>query len=117
MYSAVAQKSRNRTNPYLINDIMESSQEKLLLKLYDFAITNCRRKNIEKTNKALNELIFGLRFDNEEVEKISTGLFQLYNYCKDEMRKRNFEIVEKILTELKESWVEIFTKEKSKISE
>jgi hypothetical protein len=33
------------------------------------------------------------------------------------MRKRNFEIVERILTELKESWVEIFTKGKSNISE
>lgn len=116
MYSAVAQKSRNRTNPYLVNEIMESSQEKLLIKLYDFAITNCKRQNIEKTNKALNELIFGLRFDTEEVEKISTGLFQLYSYCKDEMRKRNFSMVEKILTELKESWVEILTK-KNDVSE
>lgn len=104
MHPSLAVKSRNRMNPYLINDIMESSQEKLLLKLYDFAITNCRLHNIEKTNKALNELIFGLRFDNEEVEKISTGLFQLYRFCKDEMRKRNFGTVEKILSELKESW-------------
>lgn len=105
MYSSVAAKSRNRANPYLVNDIMESSQEKLLIKLYDFALTNCRLHNIEKTNKALNELIFGLRFD-EEYEKISSGLFQLYNFCKDQMRKRNFSIVEKILSELKETWVD-----------
>ncbi len=106
MYSSLATKSRNRANPYLVNDIMESSQEKLLIKLYDFAITNCRLQNIEKTNKALNELIFGLRFDKEEFEKISSGLFQLYNFCKDQTRKRNFSIVEKILSELKESWTE-----------
>ncbi|MCZ7603303.1 MAG: flagellar protein FliS [Melioribacteraceae bacterium] len=104
MYSSLSAKSRNRANPYLVNDIMESSQEKLLLKLYDFAITNCRLHNIEKTNKALNELIFGLRFDETELEKISSGLFQLYNFCKDQMRKHNYEIVEKILSELKETW-------------
>jgi flagellin-specific chaperone FliS len=106
MHSSVSARSRNRANPYLVNDIMESSQEKLLIKLYDFAITNCRLQNIEKTNKALNELIFGLRFDKEEYEKISSGLFQLYNFCKDQMRKRNFSIVEKILSELKETWTE-----------
>lgn len=51
MYSALAHKSRNRTNPYLVNDIMESSQEKLLLKLYDFAITNCAGKTLRKQTK------------------------------------------------------------------
>ena len=106
MYSSLAQKSKNRANAYLVNDIMESSQEKLLIRLYDFAITNCRLHNIEKTNKALNELIFGLRFDEEQFEKISSGLFQLYNFCKDQMRKHNYAIVEKILLELKETWVQ-----------
>ncbi len=106
MYSSMQSRTGNRANPYLVNEVRESSQEKLLVKLYDFAITNCRRKSIEKTNKALDELIFGLRFDEEELEKISSGLFQLYNFCKDQMRKRNYDIVEKILTELKETWLD-----------
>jgi len=106
MYSSLSYKSGNKANPYLVNEIRESSQEKLLLKLYDFTIVSCRRQNIEKTNKALDELIFGLRFDEEELENISTGLFQLYNFCKDQMRKRKFDIVERILTELKQTWVE-----------
>lgn len=112
MYSAMQNRSGNRANPYLVNEVMESSQEKLLVKLYEFAIVSCRRHNIEKTNKALDELIFGLRFDEEELEKISTGLFQLYNFCKDQMRKRNYEIVEKILIELKETWVEALKSQK-----
>lgn len=105
MYSSTAARARNRANAYLVNEIRESSQEKLLVKLYDFAIANCRQHNIERTNKALNELIFGLRFDETEVEKISSGLFRLYNFCKDQMRKRNYKIVEKILSELKETWL------------
>ncbi len=112
MYSSVASRPRNRANAYLVNEIRESSQEKLLVKLYDFAIANCRQHNIEKTNKALNELIFGLRFDEAELEKISTGLFQLYNFCKDQMRKRNFDIVERILSELKDTWVVVLEAKK-----
>lgn len=106
MYSSLSYRSGNKANPYLVNEIRESSQEKLLVKLYDFAIMSCRREDIEKTNKALDELIFGLRFDEEELEKISTGLYQLYDFCKDQMRKRKYKIVEKILTELKQTWVE-----------
>lgn len=111
MYSAHALKTKKRANAYLVNEIMESSQEKLLLKLYDFAITNCRLRNIEKTNKALNELIFGLRFDDAELENISTGLYQLYDFCKDQVRKRNYDIVERILSELKESWMQALKKQ------
>lgn len=106
MYSALSYKSGNKLNPYLVNEIRESSQEKLLLKLYEFAIMSCRRQDIEKTNKALDELIFGLRFDEQELENISTGLFRLYNFCKEQMRKREYGIVEKILTELKSTWVD-----------
>lgn len=108
MYSSVAAKTSNRKNPYLRNDIIESSQEKLLLKVYDYALSNCKQKNIEKTNKAINELIFGLRFDEEKLENISAGLFRLYNFCKDQMRKRNYDLTYKILSELRESWVEAF---------
>lgn len=114
MYSSMQYRSGSKANPYLVNEVMESSQEKLLVKLYEFAIVNCRRHDIEKTNKALDELIFGLRFDEEELEKISSGLFQLYNYCKDQMRKRNYEIVEKILVELKETWVNALKTQKQK---
>ena len=109
MYSSPSLKNRsNRANAYLVNAVMESSQEELLLKLYDFALTNCQLKNIEKTNKALNELIFALRFDTEELENISEGLYKLYDYCKDQMRKRNYDIVYKILSGLREQWAEVF---------
>jgi flagellar protein FliS len=91
---------------------MSSTQEKLLLKVYDYAITNCRLHNLEKTNKAIRQLISGLKFDDEnsEVNNFSIGIYRLYMYCQDQMRKKNYEVVERILTELRESWTQTFKK-------
>jgi len=36
----------------------------------------------------------------------------LYQFCQDQMRKGKNEIVEKILMELRVSWLDIFSKEK-----
>lgn len=100
--------SSNRANAYLVNEILNASPQKLLLKVYDFAIAQCRNENIEKTNKAIAELINALRFDNEEANEISMGLKRLYEFCQDQMRKRNYDIVLKIMTELRETWIKAF---------
>ena len=101
-------RNNNQMNSYLVKEIMEASPQQLLIKVYDFAIVNCQRQNIEKTNKALQELINALRFDGDDVREISIGLLKLYQFCQEEMRNRNFEIVLKILTDLRESWRNAF---------
>ncbi|MBK7104466.1 MAG: flagellar protein FliS [Ignavibacteriae bacterium] len=98
----------NRANAYLVNEILNASPQKLLLKVYDFAIAQCKNENLEKTNKALAELINALRFDNVEANEISMGLKRLYEFCQDQMRKKNYDIVFKILTELRETWIKAF---------
>lgn len=98
----------NRANAYLAKEILESSPQKLLLKVYDFAIVNCKAGNMEKTNKALNELINALRFDDEKAKNVSIGLLKLYQFCQEQMRQGDTDIVYKILTELKEAWLTIF---------
>ena len=98
----------SRANAYLANEILDASPEKLLLKIYDFAIAHCKNKNLEKTNKALMTLITGLRFDDEESAEISIGLKRLYEFCQDQMRQKNYDIVEKILVELRTTWVSAF---------
>jgi flagellar protein FliS len=112
MHPALARKQNSGVNQYLVNDIMSSTQEKLLLKVYDYAITNCRLHNLEKTNKAIRQLISGLKFDDEnsDVNNFSIGIYRLYMYCQDQMRKKNYEVVERILTELRESWTQTFKK-------
>ncbi|MEE9432451.1 MAG: flagellar protein FliS [Melioribacteraceae bacterium] len=97
--------NKNRASAYLANDILDASPQKLLIKIYDFAIAQSKNENLEKTNKALMELISALRFDNEEVSEISLGLKKLYEFCQDQMRKQNYDIVVEILTDLRKTWV------------
>lgn len=74
----------------------------LLLKVYDFTILNCKKNDVTKASKGLVELISALNFDYEE---ISLGLFRLYQYCMDKIKKGEFDEVVLILQDLRESWV------------
>jgi len=75
----------------------------LLIKVYDYAILNCKKKNMEKASKAIVELISALNFDHQEV---SMGLFRLYQYCLDRIKQGEFEESVRILEGLKESWAQ-----------
>ena len=103
--AAVLQKSK--INPYLANQILNASPEQLLIKIFDFAVINSEKKDMIKTNNAVQELIGLLRFDDESYKDLSINLIRLYQYCQDQARKNNFDIVTKILTELRESWLQI----------
>ncbi len=100
--------NKNKLNPYLIKEIIEATPQQLLIKIYDFAIVNCQRQNLEKTNAALQQLINALSFETEEVKDISIGFLKLYLYCQNQMRKKNYDEVIKILTELRDEWMKAF---------
>jgi len=108
MYNLNTSLTQKRLNQYIVKEIMEATPQQLLIKIYDFAILNSQRKNIEKTNAALQELINSLNFDDEKAREVSIGLLKLYQYCQDQSRKNNFEMVYKILTELRDSWKKAF---------
>jgi flagellar protein FliS len=98
-------KTTSAINPYLLNNIMNATPQQLLLKVYDFAVVHCQKKDLAKTNSAIQQLKDALRFDgNEEVKEFSLGLFRLYQYCQDQMRKGEFDNALKVLTELRECW-------------
>jgi len=101
----------NRANAYVVNDILNATPQQLLIKVYDFAIGQCKRKNIEKTNKALMILMDSLKYDTEAVSEISIGLRKLYEFCQDQMRKSNYDVVLQILTDLRETWNKVFTQD------
>jgi flagellar protein FliS len=111
MYSSKYNNNRNsKLNPYFVKEIMEASPQQLLIKLYDFAIINCQKHDLYKTNAAIQELINSLRYDRDDVKEISIGFLRLYQYCQNEMRKKNYEIVLEIMTGLRNSWLEAFRK-------
>ena len=105
MYQA-AVLNRSKINPYLTNQILNSSPEQLLIKVYDFAIVNSEKKDMIKTNTAIQELIGFLRFDDETYKDLAVSLLRLYQFCQDQARKNNYDVVTKILTELRESWLQ-----------
>ncbi|GBD88059.1 hypothetical protein BMS3Abin03_01993 [bacterium BMS3Abin03] len=99
---------RPNMNPYLVKDILEATQQQLVIKLYDLAIVSCKKHELRKTNNAIQALIDALNFEEENASQIATGLFKLYKYCQDQMRNSNYPIVVRILSELRESWVSVF---------
>ncbi len=106
-YQSGVANRRGRVNPYLEKEVMESSQEKLLLKTYDFALVHCKKRDIQKTNKAIDVLINGLDLQFE----VARDLYSLYQFCKEEMRKENTDLVYSILSGLKDAWVGAFNKQ------
>jgi flagellar protein FliS len=108
MYNSKALPNSNRLNQYLLKEIMEATPQQLIIKIYDVAIVSCQKKDFLKTNAAVQELIKALSFEGEEVKEISSGLLRLYLYCQEQARKNNYEIVYKILTELREAWLNVF---------
>ena len=104
----------NRTNAYLAKEIMDASPQKLLIKVLDFALVHCKRGDMVKTNNALSELINALNFEIPEAKEIATGLLKLYQFCQEQMRQGNTEIVADVLSNLREAWITTFNKQASK---
>ena len=109
-----AARSVNSVNQYLVKEILDATPDKLLIKVYDFAIAQVQRHNLEKANKAIQELINALNFESEDTKEVSMGLLKLYKFCQEQMRMQQYDIVYKILSELKETWIEAFNKLKNR---
>jgi len=112
-YSNMANVQKNKVNQYLLKEILDATPEQIIIKIYDFAIVHCIKHDLHKTNKAIQELINALRFDDESAREIAVGLFRLYQFCQEQMRQENYEVVQKILTDLRDTWLEAFKNKKA----
>ncbi len=108
MTSPYMKKQGNPADVYLTKEIMEATPQKLLLKVYDFSIQQALQKNMIKTNRGIQVLIESLNFEVADARSISIELLRLYQYCQDQARKGNFDMVHKILHDLRESWIQMF---------
>ncbi len=102
---------RARANAYLVKEVLEATPQKLLLKVFDFAILHCKKGDVHRTNNALNELINSLNFEDEKARDLSIQLLKLYQFSQEEMRKQNIDVVLKILNGLRDTWLNIFSEE------
>jgi flagellin-specific chaperone FliS len=111
MNNAVAQ--RGEISPqitgYLTNEIMGLSSTEIILKIYDFAIINLKKREQQKAMRAITELIVSLNFDYKD---FSIGLYKLYQYCRDQIIHGNFDNALVILEGLRDSWAKAFDLER-----
>ncbi len=89
--------------PYLQQKIMSASPEQLISYIYDVVIAACRRKDQEKALRGLAGLINSLNFDYKDV---AGPMYQLYQYCLEQVRKRKFDETEELIGGLKLAWTE-----------
>lgn len=88
-------------NPYLRQQVMTASPEKLILMLYDVGLKWCRAQDRTKAAKVFVELIAALNFDYKE---IALGYFDLYRYAMNEVHRGRFSNAITVLEELRDLW-------------
>ena len=90
---------------YRKEEVMNLSPVQVICKLYDIAIIAAKKKDIELSRRAINELIAALNFDYAET---SLGLYRLYDYTKKCLREGNLDEALNVLQELRSAWAEAF---------
>ena len=95
--------NRKKLQSYQQSQVLGLDPVRLLLKVYDFTIVNCKKNDLTKASKGLVELISALNFDYAEM---SLGLFRLYQYCMDRIKIGEFDEAIEILQGLRNSWSE-----------
>jgi flagellin-specific chaperone FliS len=90
---------------YRREECMNMTPVEVVKKLYDVAIQGCKRNDPELAKRAITELSIGLNFDYPD---ISVGLFRLYQYSKECIRKGKLDDAASVLQELRTTWVEAF---------
>jgi flagellar secretion chaperone FliS len=89
---------------YHQQEVLGASPVRLVVMAYDVAITACVQKDFERATKAISILRDALNFDYPEA---ATGLFKLYQWCLDNIRKGDFSNALQTLKELREAWAEV----------
>jgi flagellin-specific chaperone FliS len=95
------QQSTYQSSQYRQQDVMGATPIHLVVMAYDVAIKACEKKDFEKTAKTIGMLQNALDFDYPEV---SMGLFRLYQWCLECIRKGDFGSAASTLMELRAAW-------------
>ena len=83
------------------HDLMRASPLRLVLMAYDMAISACEQEDYNRATKTVSVLRDSLGHD---YGKVAVGLFSLYQWCLDCIRKEEYQSAVIILTELREAW-------------
>ena len=86
---------------YKQQDVMSASPLRLVIMTYDLAIRACEQQDFAKATKTISALRDTLDLNYPDV---SLGLFRLYQWCLDCIRKGDYASAMTTLTELRGAW-------------
>jgi flagellin-specific chaperone FliS len=93
--------SAYRAQEYRQQEVLGASPLHLVVMAYNLAIVACEQKEFEKAVKTITVLRDALDFDYPEV---SVGLFRVYQWCLDCIRKGDYASALSSLRELRDAW-------------
>ena len=88
-------------NKYKQQDVMSASPLRLVIMTYDLGIRACEQKDFAKAVKTISALRDTLDMDYPDV---AIGLFRLYQWCLDCIRKGDYASAITTLSELRSAW-------------
>ena len=103
MFQSLAPQNDLEKDPYLKQKVLSASPEQLVSYIYDVVLVACQRKDQERALRGLSGLIRALNFDYKDV---AVPMYQLYQYCMEKARKKEFDEVESLIQGLKTAWAE-----------
>jgi flagellin-specific chaperone FliS len=86
---------------YRQQDVISASPLRLVIMTYDLAIRACEQQDFAKATKTISALRDTLDMDYPDV---AMGLFRLYQWCLDCIRKNDYASAALTLTELRGAW-------------
>lgn len=89
-------------NQYRQQDVMNASPLRLVIMTYDLAIRSCEQQDFSKSVKTISALRDALDMDYPEA---AAGLFRLYQWCLDCIRKGDYASAITTLRELRGAWM------------
>lgn len=90
-----------RAQNYREQEVVGASPLHLVVMAYDLAIRACEQQDFEKSIRTISVLRDALDFDYPEV---SMGLFRLYQWCLDAIRKGDYASALSVMRELRDAW-------------
>ena len=86
---------------YRQQDVISASPLRLVIMTYDLAIRACEQQDFAKATKTISALRDTLDLNYPDV---AVGLFRLYQWCLDCIRKNDYASALTTLTELRGAW-------------
>jgi flagellin-specific chaperone FliS len=96
---------QGRATAYKEQQIMTASPLDLVIITYDAALMGCTTADPQRSLQALSQLRSCLNW--EAAPEVAPRLQALYEYCEECIRQRDYGVPERILRELRDTWVEV----------